>query len=70
MGDNDGNISVWRLSEKAPDKPLILLKNPAGELIEDIMWSADGKLLMATTMKRYIIMAVFEGEGVLGHPLS
>ena len=70
MGDNDGNISVWRLSERAPEKPLLLLKNASGELIEDITWSSDGAVLMATTMKRYFILAVFEEKGVLGTSLT
>jgi hypothetical protein len=66
MGDNDGNISVWRCSDGV-DKPLILLKNGSGELIEDITWSSDGQCVLATTMKKYLVMAVFEGIGV---PLS
>jgi hypothetical protein len=52
MGDNDGNISIWRISEKTPEKPLVLIKNISGELIEDIVWSSDGTVLFATTMRR------------------
>lgn len=60
MGDNDGNISVWHLSQKGPEKPIFLLKNTSGELIEDIAWSRDGSVMMATTMKRYLIIVLFD----------
>lgn len=70
MGDNDGNISVWHLSSKGPQKPLFLLKNTSGEMIEDIAWSVDGGVMMATTMRRYLIMVVFDGSEVLGVPLT
>jgi hypothetical protein len=68
MGDNDGNISMWKLSDDSPDKPFLLIKNETGELIEDISWSIDGLCLMATTMKRYIIIVVF--DDIPGYILS
>jgi protein HIRA/HIR1 len=70
MGDNDGNISFWHLNSKFPEKPIFLLKNTSGELIEDIAWSRDGSVMMATTMRRYIIIVVFDDEETLGVPLS
>lgn len=63
MGDNDGNISVWKIQdEKEQDlAPLILLKGHknSGELIEDICWNEQGNLMIASTSKRYVILVDF-----------
>lgn len=75
MGDNDGNISVWALGDKCQiDSPFAFIKNHQNseELIEvmkkkklikyikDIVWNRDGNTIMASTHKKYIIVAIFD----------
>jgi protein HIRA/HIR1 len=63
VGDNDGNISVWRLtqSKETDDAPMMLIKGHknGAELIEDLAWNSMGNLLMASTAKRYLILMNF-----------
>lgn len=43
VGDNDGNISFWRINDTITDeKPFLLIKGhkKAGELIEDLTWNS------------------------------
>lgn len=42
-------------------KPFLLIKShkDGGELIEDIAWNSEGNMLIATTMKKYLLMALF-----------
>lgn len=60
MGDNDGNLSIWKLGdEKAQDpNPVTLLKGHknSGELVEDITWNSTGTLMIACTSKKYLIL--------------
>ena len=68
LGDNDGNISIWGIGEGfTSKKPLLFLKShPNGnELIEDISWNNEGNMLIATTMKKYVIVALF-GHDIFG----
>ena len=72
MGDNDGNISVWGLGDRLiNDKPFFLFKSHSNgnELIEDLAWNAQGNLLMATTMKKYVSCILFDQE-IFGHALK
>ena len=72
MGDNDGNISIWGIGDNFNQKkPFFLLKSHKNgqELIEDIAWSKDGKLMMATTMKKYILMVHFSDD-IFGQKLT
>ena len=46
MGDNDGNISIWRIADNMGDKCLKAVKlfksHPdTCELIEDLVWDQD-----------------------------
>lgn len=72
MGDNDGNISIWGLSDKFfMDKPFFLFKSHSNgtELIEDLCWNSSGNLLIATMMKKYISFTLFDDD-VFGRCLS
>lgn len=72
LGDNDGNISIWGIGEGyTPKKPFFLFKShPNGnELIEDICWNSAGNMLIATTLKKYVLLALF-GQGVFGVRLT
>ncbi|EAR94477.1 TUP1-like enhancer of split protein (macronuclear) [Tetrahymena thermophila SB210] len=72
LGDNDGNISIWGIGDGyQAKKPFFLFKShPNGnELIEDICWNAEGNMLIATTLKKYVFLALF-GETVFGSKLS
>lgn len=72
MGDNDGNISIWGLSDKFfMDKPFFLFKSHSNgtELIEDLCWNSNGNLLVATTMKKYISFILFDDD-VFGRCLN
>lgn len=51
LGDNDGNISVWRLSNDMKDNELKAMKlfkshQNASQIIEDITWSKDVNYLI------------------------
>jgi len=72
LGDNDGNISIWGIGDNyTARKPFFLFKShPNGnELIEDICWNAEGNMLIATTLKKYVFVALF-GPSVFGERLS
>ncbi len=72
LGDNDGNISVWGIGENFTQKrPFYLFKSykDSDELIEDIDWSSDGNLMIATTLKKYLFLALFSPE-VFGQKLT
>ena len=44
------------------EKPFFLFKSNSNELIEDICWNRDGNFLMASTMKKYMFVALFEKD--------
>ena len=72
MGDNDGIISIWGIGENyTNEKPFFLLKSHqnGNELIEDISWSCDGNMMVATTLKKYMMICLF-GPGVFGTALT
>ena len=72
MGDNDGSISVWGIGERFYSKqPFFLLKShkDENELIEDIEWSDDGRVLFASTFKRYLVTMLID-EGSFGRRLN
>ncbi len=72
MGDNDGNLSLWGIGDGFQQKkPFFLFKShPNGnEMIEEISWNARGNMLTATTMKKYLFIALF-GDKVFGQELN
>ena len=73
MGDNDGNVQLWGIGDSGfqSKHPFFFLKShiQGSDLIEDIAWSADGSCMIATTLKRYVIVVKFF-EKVFGDKLS
>ncbi len=58
-------------SHKQFSKPFFLFKSHSNgtELIEDLCWNNKGNLLIATTMKKYISLILFD-ENVFGKSLN
>jgi hypothetical protein len=51
------------------EKPFFLFKSNSNELIEDICWNKEGNLIIASTMKKYTFVALFDLE-IFGKPLE
>lgn len=62
----DKTLAVWNTTHP---RPLVVAHNVADKAITDIVWTADGRNLFASSLDGTILVATFE-EGELGYPMS
>ncbi|KAA8898251.1 hypothetical protein TRICI_006619 [Trichomonascus ciferrii] len=62
----DKTLAVWNTTHP---RPLVVAHNVAEKAITDIVWTADGRSLFASSLDGTILVATFE-DGELGYPMS
>jgi protein HIRA/HIR1 len=62
----DKTLAVWNTTHP---RPLVVAHNVADKAITDIVWTADGRSLFASSLDGTILVATFE-DGELGYPMS